>query len=136
MALKRILIIALCVCLTLAVAFTISQISRQRMAKKIDELAAENEHLESARAQAECDARELRAALARLNEVLIQADKDVKVIEEAHDERVDKISELPGEWRNCLLPDGVCDMFSTYTLPRTGTTTDVPSPPMRAAGDP
>lgn len=136
MALKHILIIPVCVCLFFAVAFTISQISRQRMAKKIDEMAAENERLESARAQAECDARELRATLARLNEVLIQADKDVKAIEEAHDERVDKIDTLPSEWRDCLLPDGVCDMFSVYTVPRAGTDTDVPTPAMRATGSP
>ena len=86
---------------------------------KMSQKAIDLAHSEAAQAQGELQAiREENAAmrdtLSRVHVAVEKVINDTQNIIEVTNERNEEIDNLPSDWLQCELPDGVQDMFADY----------------------
>ena len=119
MAVKYVIIAEACICLVLAVAFTVVKIRLSSAVDSVAQLTAEVERTRKAYADAVAEVEFLLGAMHRLDALVKEANAAMDKVEEAHDAREKKIEEAPAEWLSCPLPASVCDAFGSYTVSAT-----------------
>lgn len=90
------------------------QCESKKAQKEIDKAHNEIEHVQGELDAIRAENTAMRDTLSRVHVAVEHVINDTQNIIEVTNERNEEINDLPGDWLQCELPDGVQDMFANY----------------------